>query len=285
MNFADTSKGAQYFTNWYAGPLSTANHRGQNQFIPANLQTLHQPDEERRREPDAAGERTRRAVHRQRPVPAGAEDQAGADRDLGVRQHQRHRLHAGADSPRPRPATIRSSPSSGRTATPTPRCSGPSTATARMLEHSAGVAVRDRGDDAQAPAIWSLDMPPDPGVKPSTNPGVLYTNNGTENSPAVLGTVTVDPQVHQLRRRLLHLPDADPAARHAGHRRQGQTTAFEPGQNLDAYTSFVDTSVMTPDVKRALDDHRRRSATRRPATTIRRPSPTSSTTTPSRTSR
>ncbi len=33
---------------------------------------------------------------------------------------------------------------------------------------------------------------------------------------------------------------------------QGQTTAFEPGQNLDAYTSFVDTSVMTPAVKRAL---------------------------------
>ena len=33
---------------------------------------------------------------------------------------------------------------------------------------------------------------------------------------------------------------------------QGQTTVFEPGQNLGAYTSFVDTSVMTPAVKRAL---------------------------------
>jgi hypothetical protein len=33
---------------------------------------------------------------------------------------------------------------------------------------------------------------------------------------------------------------------------EGRTTAFEPGQNLDAYTSFVDTSVMTPDGNREL---------------------------------
>ena len=120
------------------------------------------------------------------------------------------------------------------------------------LEHSAGVAVRDRGDDAEDRRPRPRHAAGAQAPRRSTNPGVLYTNNGTENSPAVLGTVTVDPQVHQLRRRLLHLPDPDPAARHAGHRGQGQTTAFEPGQNLDAYTSFVDTSVMTPDVKRAL---------------------------------
>ena len=35
-------------------------------------------------------------------------------------------------------------------------------------------------------------------------------------------------------------------------RAKGKTTAFEPGQNLDTYTSFVDTSVMDPDVTRAL---------------------------------
>ena len=44
-----------------------------------------------------------------------------------------------------------------------------------------------------------VDMPPKPGVKGIDNPAVLYTNNGTENSPAVLGTVTIDPQVHQRR--------------------------------------------------------------------------------------
>jgi hypothetical protein len=32
----------------------------------------------------------------------------------------------------------------------------------------------------------------------------------------------------------------------------GQTTAFEPGQDLNGYTSFVDTSVITPAVNREL---------------------------------
>ncbi len=40
VNFSETSEGAQYFTNWYAGPLSPANHRGQNQFVPGNLQSF-----------------------------------------------------------------------------------------------------------------------------------------------------------------------------------------------------------------------------------------------------
>ena len=37
------------------------------------------------------------------------------------------------------------------------------------------------------------------GSRGSTNPGVLYTNNGTENSPAVLGHGDRRPEVHQLR--------------------------------------------------------------------------------------
>ena len=35
----------------------------------------------------------RRAVHGQRPVPAGHQEQGGPDRDLGARECQRHRLH------------------------------------------------------------------------------------------------------------------------------------------------------------------------------------------------
>ena len=33
-----------------------------------------------------------------------------------------------------------------------------------------------------------LEFPPDPKAKEITDPGVLYTNNGTKNPPAVLGT-------------------------------------------------------------------------------------------------
>jgi hypothetical protein len=40
VNFEQTSKDAQFFTNWYAGPLSVSNNRGQNQFVPSNLQSF-----------------------------------------------------------------------------------------------------------------------------------------------------------------------------------------------------------------------------------------------------
>jgi hypothetical protein len=96
-----------------------------------------------------------------------------------------------------------------------------------------------------------LEMPPQPGTKPVTNPGILYTNNGTKNSPAVLGTVTIDPASISYSdgfftfptQTLLHItPDAG----------EGQPTAFDPGQDLDVYTSYVDTSLMTPDMTRDL---------------------------------
>ncbi len=110
--------------------------------------------------------------------------------------------------------------------------------------YAIAVTMPDTGD-------LVLDMPPLEGAKPVTNPGVLYTDNGTDNPPAELGTVTVDPSVISYAdgfftfptQTLLHVtPDSG----------EGRTTPFEPGQNLDAYTSFVDTSVMTPDVKRTL---------------------------------
>jgi hypothetical protein len=65
----------------------------------------------------------------------------------------------------------------------------------------------------------------------------------------VLGAVTVDPAYLSYAdgfftfptQTLLHItPDAG----------QGQTTAFDPGQDLDTYTSYVDTSLMTPDMTR-----------------------------------
>ena len=37
VNFTQSKVGTQYFTVWYAGPLSINNHRGQLEFIPSNL--------------------------------------------------------------------------------------------------------------------------------------------------------------------------------------------------------------------------------------------------------
>ena len=97
-----------------------------------------------------------------------------------------------------------------------------------------------------------LEMPPrGGGAKTVSAPGVLYTNNGTDNPPAVLGTLSVVPVGDQLRRRVLRLPDAGAGAGGAVAGK-GRTTAFAEGQALGAYTSFVELSKVEPDVKREI---------------------------------
>ena len=81
---------------------------------------------------------------------------------------------------------------------------------------------------------------------------MVYTNNGTENTPAVLGTLTVDPKYLSFADGFFVFPTQTLIRATQDTSGPGRTTAFEPGQNLDAYTSFVDTSVMTPAVQRAM---------------------------------
>ena len=97
-----------------------------------------------------------------------------------------------------------------------------------------------------------LEFPPDPKAKPLVNPGVLYTNNGTKNTPAVLGTLTVDPKYMAFADGFFVFPTQTLIHATPDTSGEGKTTAFEPGQNLDAYTSFVDTAVMTPAVTREM---------------------------------
>ena len=49
VNFAQSKKGTQYFTVWYAGPLSIHNIRGRFEFIPSNLQRFTADPAARRR--------------------------------------------------------------------------------------------------------------------------------------------------------------------------------------------------------------------------------------------
>ena len=81
----------------------------------------------------------------------------------------------------------------GQDGNPYTQVGRPSTATARRStsrpasRFAIAVTMPKQGD-------LVLEIPPDRRARSrSSNPGVLYTNNGTENPPAVLGTVTVDP--------------------------------------------------------------------------------------------
>jgi len=249
VNFSETTVGSQFMTNWYAGPLSPANHRGQNQFIPGNLQSFSSaaknvpadpllPENERDVQFTINGqfqpELKLKPGQTEIWVLANVSDFAYLPVRLTETASGNHPKFAivGQDG---NPFTQVQSPVDG---------DGTRLVMPPASRYAIAVTMPSTGD-------LVLDMPAEEGAEPVSNPGVLYTNNGTKNTPAELGTVTVDPAYISYTdgfftfptQTLLHATPDNGA---------GRTTLFEPGQNLNAYTSFVDTSVMTPDVTREL---------------------------------
>jgi FtsP/CotA-like multicopper oxidase with cupredoxin domain len=246
VNIADTSIGAQYLTPWWAGPLSPHNNRGQTQFIPSNLMSFDSPTKKVAENP-ALPENQRDVqftVNGQfqpelKIKPGQTEIWAVANiSDIG---YMTVRLTETATGNHPKFAIV------GQDGNPYTQVQRPVYGDGTTLSvppgsrYAIAVTMPKEGD-------LVLEFPPNPEAKPLVLPGALYTNNGTKNTPAVLGTMTVDPKylgffVFPTQTLIRATPDTSG---------QGQTTAFEPGQNLDAYTSFVDTSVMTPSVKREM---------------------------------
>jgi FtsP/CotA-like multicopper oxidase with cupredoxin domain len=253
VNFAQTTKGSQYVTNWYTGPLSPANHRGQNQFVPGNLQTFTSdsktvpadpslPDNERDVQFTVNGQ-----FQPQLKLKPG-QTEIWVLANISDFAFMPIRLTETATGNHPKFRIV------GQDGNPFSQVRLPG------LQDGSGDGTRLLIPPASRYAIavtmpkdgdLVLDMPPLPGAQRVTNPGVLYTNNGTPNPTAVLGTVTVDPSVISYRDGFFTFP-TQTLLHVTPERGEGQTTAFEPGQNLDTYTSFVDTSVMLPDVKREL---------------------------------
>jgi FtsP/CotA-like multicopper oxidase with cupredoxin domain len=249
VNFADTSKGAQFITNWYAGPLSPANHRGQNEFVPTNLQAFTSDSVNVPADP--------KLPDNQRDVQFTVNGQFQPQLKLKPGQTEIWvlanmtdfayipvQLTETATGKHPSFSIV------GQDGVPYTQVERPVDGDGTRLliptgaRYAIAVTMPKTGD-------LVVEMPPLPGAKPATGPGILYTNNGTKNSPAVLGTVTVDGAYISYAdgfftfptQTLLHVtPDAG----------DGQTTAFDPGQDLDTYTSYVDTSLMTPDMTRDL---------------------------------
>ena len=97
-----------------------------------------------------------------------------------------------------------------------------------------------------------LEMPPRGGGATTISaPGVLYTNDGTENPPATLGSLSVSPSAVSYYDGFFVSP-TQVLARATTSAGKGVTTAFERGQKLDAYTVFEDISQVKPDVEREL---------------------------------
>jgi hypothetical protein len=89
------------------------------------------------------------------------------------------------------------------------------------------------------------------GAKTITAPGVLYTNNGSDNPAAALGSLSVLPSAVSYADGFFVFP-TQVLARATASERGGVTTPFVEGQSLGAYTSFVDLANTTPDFTRQI---------------------------------
>ena len=89
------------------------------------------------------------------------------------------------------------------------------------------------------------------GAKTVIAPGVLYTNNGTDNPPAVLGSLSVLPSAVSYADGFFLFP-TQVLARARPSQGTGVTTPFVEGQPLNAYTAFDDLAKVKPDVQRQL---------------------------------
>ncbi len=250
VNIGDTTMGAKYITPWWAGPLSPKNNRGQTQFMPSNLIGFDSPTEKVAENPTLP--------ENQRDVQFTVNGQFQPELKIKPGQteiwvvanisdiaYMTVRLTETATGNHPKFSIV------GQDGNPYTQVGRPVYGDGTTLDippasrYAIAVTMPKEGD-------LTLEFPPDPNANPIVNPGVLYTNNGTKNPPAVLGTLSVDPKYISYADGFFVFPTQTLIRATPDTSGQGQTTAFEPGQNLDAYTSFVDTSVMTPAVKRAL---------------------------------
>ncbi len=256
VDFDRAAPGTRHATVWHAGPLSIYNSRGRFQFIPANLQAF------------AAG-------------PGGEGQDSPADPSLPDRQRDVQFTVNGQFQPvidsRPGQTEIWVLSNISDMAyipvqlTETATGLHPRIAIVGQ-DGNAGPAVRHPLEDdgrrllippASRFAIavtmpeegeLVLEMPPQgPGARAVSEPGILYTANGTGSPPAVLGSLTVLPAAISYDDGFFLFP-TQVLARAVPSGPRGTSVPFVAGQALDAPGApFRDLSQVQPAVVRTLD--------------------------------
>jgi FtsP/CotA-like multicopper oxidase with cupredoxin domain len=254
VNFNRSKPGTKYATVWYAGPLSIHNRRGSLQFIPSNLQHFVAaggkaesdvpadpalPDYRRDVQFTVNGQFQpvikSKAGQTEIWVLANVSDFAYMNVQLTETATGRHPPIAivGQDG---NPYTIVHYP---------PTDNGTRLLIPPASRFAIAVTIPAEGD-------LVLEMPErGGGAKTITEPGVLYTSNGTDNPPAALGSLSVLPSAVSYADGFFVFP-TQVLARAAPSEGGGVTTPFIQGQSLGAYTSFVDLANTMPDVKRQI---------------------------------
>lgn len=254
VNFIKFPKGSTFPTVWYAGPLSISNNRGLLQAVPSNLQTFKPaagqggnvvaadpslPDHLRDVQFTVNGqfEPTLKSKAGQTEIWVLANVSDFAYMNL--------QLTETATGYHPKIAVV------GEDGNPFAAVEYPPTDDGTRLllppatRAAIAVTIPKEGD-------LILEMPPlGGGAKTINAPGVLYTSDGTENPPAVLGTLTVEPSAYSYRDGFFVFP-TQMLLKATSTGGKGETTEFLAQQPLETYTSFVDVSAGKPDVTREI---------------------------------
>ena len=196
MNFAQSKKGTQYATVWFAGPLSIENFRGRFEFIPSNLQRFGAkpggpggdveadpslPDYKRDVQFTVNG--LFQPVIKSKPGQTEIWVLANVS-DIAYMSVQ---LTETATGKHPKIAIV------GQDGNPSPAVHYPVFEGGTRLvippatRYAIAVTMPESGD-------LVLEMPPmGSGARTLSSPGVLYENDGSDNPPATLGTLSVVP--------------------------------------------------------------------------------------------
>src|SRR3954454_9536213 len=254
VNFKQSKPGTKYLTVWDEGPLSINNRRGSLQFIPSNLQ--HFVAAGGKAESDVPADPSLPDYKRDVQFTVNGQFQPVIRSKAGQTEiwvlanvsdfaYMNVQLTETASGLHPPIAIV------GQDGNPYTAVHYPPTdnGTRLLIPPASRFAI---AVTIPAEGELVLEMPErGGGAKTIGAPGVLYTSNGTENAPAVIGAVSVLPSAVSYADGFFVFP-TQVLARATASEGGGVTTAFIEGQPLRAYTAFVDLANTTPDVKRRI---------------------------------
>jgi len=254
VNFNQSKPGEKYFTVWYAGPLSIRNSRGVFQFIPSNLLRFTAPGGSA--DLDVPPNPSLPDSHRDVQFTINGQFQPVIKSKAGQTEiwvlsnvsdiaYMNVQLTETATGRHPKIAIV------GQDGNPYPTVQNPVTDNGtRLLIPPASRFAIAVTIPAQGELV--LEMPSrGGGAKTITAPGVLYTNIGTDNPPAVLGSLSALPSAVSYADGFFVFP-TQVLATAVPSQGPGQMTEFAEGQALGAYTPFVELSDKIPDFKREI---------------------------------
>src|SRR5436190_4725324 len=254
VNFNRSKPGTKYATVWYAGPLSINNRRGSFQFIPSNLQRFTAADG--KADNDVPANPSLPDYQRDVQFTVNGQFQPVIKIKAGQTEiwvltnvsdfaYMNVQLTETATGRHPPIAIVGQDGNPYTTVHYPPTENGTQLLIPPASRFAIAVTIPAQGE-------LVLEMPErGGGAKTMSAPGVLYTNKGTDNPPAVLGSLSVLPSAVSYADGFFVFP-TQVLAKATPSEGGGETTAFVEGQSLGAYTAFVDLASTTPDVTRQI---------------------------------